>query len=180
MQWYQDWKPGSYCPRGNPQHSDFIFKIYFKECLLLLTKQLDKSVVVHHAKSCLTRCDPMDCSLPGSSLHGILQARTLEWVGCHFLLQGSSWPRNWTWVSCVSCTAGGFFTLWAIGNPDEAGMADPNCQEETVLLLHPAGEVDCNWAKEVHLIVLPTCPRVWSIKNCLNPQKTGSSRPPFL
>ena len=39
----QGWKPGSYCPRGNPQHSDFIFKIYFKECLLLLTKQLDKS-----------------------------------------------------------------------------------------------------------------------------------------
>ena len=31
-------------------------------------------------KSCLTLCDPMDCSLPGSSVHGILQARTLEWV----------------------------------------------------------------------------------------------------
>ena len=34
---------------------------------------------------CLTLCDPMDCSLPGSSAHGILQARILE---CHFLLQG--------------------------------------------------------------------------------------------
>ena len=32
------------------------------------------------AQSCLTLCDPMDCSLPGSSLHGILQARVLEWV----------------------------------------------------------------------------------------------------
>ena len=36
-------------------------------------------------KSSLTLCDPMDCSLPGSSVHGIVQARVL--VGCHFLLQ---------------------------------------------------------------------------------------------
>ena len=44
-----------------------------------------------HAKllqSCPTLCNPMDCSLPGSSVHGILQARILEWVGCHALLQG--------------------------------------------------------------------------------------------
>ena len=39
------------------------------------------------AQSCPTLCDPMDCSLPGSSLHGILQARVLEWVAI-FLLQG--------------------------------------------------------------------------------------------
>jgi len=39
------------------------------------------------AQSCLTLCDPMDCSLPGSSVHGILQARVLEW-GAIFLLQG--------------------------------------------------------------------------------------------
>ena len=38
------------------------------------------------AQSCPTLCDPMDCSLPGSSVRGILQARVLEW-GCHFLLQ---------------------------------------------------------------------------------------------
>ena len=35
---------------------------------------------------CLTLCDPMDCSPPGSSVHGILQARILEWVGCHSCL----------------------------------------------------------------------------------------------
>ena len=41
------------------------------------------------AQSCLTLCNPMDCSLPGSSVHGIFQARILEWVpGCYFLLQG--------------------------------------------------------------------------------------------
>ena len=36
------------------------------------------------AQSCPTLCDPMDCSLPGSSLHGILQARVLEWVAISF------------------------------------------------------------------------------------------------
>ena len=40
-------------------------------------------------------CDPMDCSLPGSSVHGILQARILEWVAISFS-RGSSQPRNWT------------------------------------------------------------------------------------
>ena len=47
------------------------------------------------AKSCLTLCDPMDCSLPGSSVHGILQGRILKWVAISFS-KGSSWPRDWT------------------------------------------------------------------------------------
>ena len=53
----------------------------------------------------------MDCSLPGSSVHGILQARILEWVAISFSRR-SSQPRDWT---CVSCIAGGFFTACAIG-----------------------------------------------------------------
>ena len=61
------------------------------------------------ALSCLTLCDPMDCSPLGSSVHGILQGRILEWVAIPFSM-GSSWPRDWTWVSCV---AGRFFTIWA-------------------------------------------------------------------
>ena len=44
-------------------------------------------------QSCPTLCDPMDCSLSGSSLHGILQARILEWVAIHFS-RGSSQPRG--------------------------------------------------------------------------------------
>ena len=44
----------------------------------------------------------MDCSPPGSSVHGILQARILEWVAMPFS-KGSSWPRDWTWISWVSC-----------------------------------------------------------------------------
>ena len=54
-------------------------------------------------------CNPMDCSPPGSSIHGIFQARILEWGAISFS-RGSSWPRDWTWVSCVSCTTGRFFT----------------------------------------------------------------------
>ena len=54
------------------------------------------------AQSCPTLCDPMDCSLPGSSVHGILQPGKLEWVSISFS-RGSSQPRNRTQVSCVSC-----------------------------------------------------------------------------
>ena len=50
----------------------------------------------------LTLCDPMDCSSPGSFVHGILQARILEWVAIAFS-RGSSQPRGRTRVSCVSC-----------------------------------------------------------------------------
>ena len=63
------------------------------------------------AQFCLTLCDPMDCSPPGSSLHGILQARILEWVAISFY-RGSSQPRDST---CVSCIAGRFFTIWVTG-----------------------------------------------------------------
>ena len=52
------------------------------------------------AQSCLTLCDPMDCSLPGSSVHGILQARVLEWVAISFS-RGSSQPRDRTQVSRI-------------------------------------------------------------------------------
>ena len=47
-------------------------------------------------------CDPMDCSLPGSSVHGILQARTLAWVAVSSS-RGASRPRDRTPVSYVSC-----------------------------------------------------------------------------
>ena len=47
------------------------------------------------AQSCPTLCDPMDCSPPGSSVHGILQARILEWITMPSS-RGSSWPRDWT------------------------------------------------------------------------------------
>ena len=51
-------------------------------------------------QSCLTLCDPMDCNPPGFSVHGILQARILEWVAIPFS-RGCSQPRDQTWVSCI-------------------------------------------------------------------------------
>ena len=58
---------------------------------------------------CPTLCDPMDCSLPHSSIHGIFQARVLEWVAISFS-RGSSWPRDRTQVSRIVDRR---FTIWA-------------------------------------------------------------------
>ena len=60
-------------------------------------------------QSCLTLCNPVDCSPPGSCVHGILQARILEWVAISFS-RGSSQPRDQNQVSCI---AGRRFILWA-------------------------------------------------------------------
>ena len=56
----------------------------------------------------------MDWSPPGSSVHGIFQARILEWVAISSCRR-SSQPRDWTHISCVSWIAGRFFTSWATG-----------------------------------------------------------------
>ena len=72
---------------------------------------------------CPTLWDTRDCSPPGSFVHGILQARILEWAAIPFS-RGSSWPRDWTWVSHI--TARDFFTVWT-------SREDPG---EERLLLH--------------------------------------------
>ena len=59
-------------------------------------------------QSCLTLCNPMDCSPPASSVHVILQARILEWVAVPSS-RGSSLPRDGNWVSCSSCIAARLF-----------------------------------------------------------------------
>ena len=64
-------------------------------------------------KSCPTLCNPVDCSPPGSSVHGILQARILEWVDIPFS-RGSSQPRDKTRISCI---ADRFFTTEPPGKP---------------------------------------------------------------
>ena len=63
------------------------------------------------AQSCPTLFNPMDCSPPGSSVHGIFQARLLEWIAISFSRR-SSQSRDGTHVSCI---AGGFFTLSYLG-----------------------------------------------------------------
>ena len=61
----------------------------------------NSSVCVLVVHSCLSLCDPMDCSLPGSCVHGVLQARILQWVAIHFS-RGSSQPRVQTQVSRIA------------------------------------------------------------------------------
>ena len=72
----------------------------------------DQNVLV--AQLFPTLCDPMNCSLPGSSVHGISQARKLKWAAISFS-RVFSWPRD---LAQVSCIAGRFFTVWATNRSD--------------------------------------------------------------
>ena len=92
-------------------------------------------VNVKLAQSCLTSCDSMDCKLPGSSVHRILQARILEWVAFPFSRR-SSQPRDRTQVSHIT---GGFFTMSHQGStrilsweayPFSRGSSQPRNQTE--------------------------------------------------
>ena len=67
------------------------------------------------AQLCLILCDSMDCSLTGSSIHGIFQARILEWAAISFSRR-SSQAMDWTWVSRIVDIC---FTIWATSNWEE-------------------------------------------------------------
>ena len=83
----------------------YISKQMKESILITAIKKIESEV----AQSCLTLWDPIHYYLPGSSVHGILQARVLEWVAISFS-RGSSQRRDWT---RVSCTAGRRFTILA-------------------------------------------------------------------
>ena len=74
----------------------------------ILNRELDTLEWSEVTQLCPTLCDPMDSSLPGSSVHGIFQARILEWAAISFS-RGSSEPRDRTQVSCI---ADRHFTVW--------------------------------------------------------------------
>ena len=79
-------------------------------------------------------------NLPGSSVHGILQARILEWIvmpSC----KGSSQPRDWILVSCISCTAGRFFTT-------ELHLRSAS---DISLLIYPSAKTFSGWRTQSHL-----------------------------
>ena len=86
-------------------------------------------------QSCPTVCDPVDCSPPGSSVHGNLPARILEWVAIPFS-RGSSQSRDRIWVSCI---ASRFFTVWATREatylPSFISLCPPSFQPKW----HPSG-----------------------------------------
>ena len=93
-------KPIQYCEVINFQLNKFILK------KLEAGYYIGNSVYAKSLQSCKAFCDSMDCRLLGSFVHGILQARVLEWVPISSSRR-SSWPRDQT---CISCIAGRFFT----------------------------------------------------------------------
>ena len=80
------------------------------------------------AKSCLTLCDPMDCSSPGSSVHEISQTRILEWIAISFSRR-SCWLRDWTHVSCIGRKV---LYHWATLEVHNCRLEVFKCREETV------------------------------------------------
>ena len=100
-----------------PSSLSWSFFFFF---FLLLTIQLLSVWVL--SQLCLTLCNPLDCSPPGSSGHSILQARTLEWFAMPSS-RGFASPNNQTHISCIiSCIAGVFFTTEPLGKlPDPIG-----------------------------------------------------------
>ena len=138
---------------------------------------MDVRVLV--AQSCLTLCNPMDCSPPGSSVHGILQARILDWVAMSF--RGSSQLRDQTQVSRI---AGGFFTVWvtreATGNGLESNLViwiSLLWHQQAALLCPPDGVKDSHTVSQClsapHCIISPSAMAFMSTacqgcKSCTN------------
>ena len=101
----------------------------------------DNEVLV--AQSCPTLCKPMDCSPPGSSVYGFLQARILKWIAIPFS-RGSSRSRDQTRGSSIS---GRFFTIWATGK---------------ILRFNPKIYLGLN---KIKLFIVSLCINVFSLKN---------------
>ena len=97
------------CMHAHRNNLYYIHVCMYVYIYMYIVQHIYVCVCVLVAQSCLILCNPMNCSLPGSSVHGILQARILQWVIVLFS-RGSSWPKNRTQVSRI---AGGFFTIWA-------------------------------------------------------------------
>ena len=93
-----------------------------------------KKMGVLAVQLCLTLWDPMDCSPPGSSVHGISQARILKWVAISFSRE-SSWSRDQTQVSSI---ASRFFTIWATREAHSMKLEwTKGCGNTDFLLLTP-------------------------------------------
>ena len=105
----------NHCLSDKRKRSDFTTSLHVFCCMshsVVLDSPLSGWARCHKCtvtQSRLTFCNPMDCSPSGSSVHGVLQARILEWVAISSS-RGSSQPRDQTWVFRI---AGKFFTIWA-------------------------------------------------------------------
>ena len=133
-------------------------------------------------QSCLTLCNPMDCSLPGSSVHGISQARILEWVAMSSS-RGSSQPRNQTCVSYVSCTGRQVFCFFVFLTTSATQEA-PFCFFSSVQSLSHVRLFATPWiaARQASLSITnsQSSPRLMSIKSVMPSSHLILCRPLLL
>ena len=126
-------------------------------------------------KSCRTLCNPMDCSLPGSSVHGISLARILEWVAISSS-RGSSWPKDRTRVSCISRR---ILYHWPTREAQKYVIWNQisNCQ-------HPLDHRKSKRIPEKHLVLLYSLCHSLSLcgsqQTVENSSRNGTTRPPDL
>ena len=97
---------GKSLSHNSTRHTSFGWGISFRNPSAFTNIMIESESEV--AQSCPTFCNPMDCSVPGSSIHGIFQARILEWVAISFSRR-SLRPRDWIQISCI---IGRRFTIW--------------------------------------------------------------------
>ena len=142
--WTRIWKKWG----GKP--CEYLEKEYSSpECTKVLREKSHRNSSDNH--SVVADCDPTDCSPPGSSVHGILQA-ILKWAAIPFS-RGSSWPRNHTQVSCI---VGRFFTVWATR---EEGTAIRPIWQECTWMTGRLGGGDIRVQRRAGLPSLPMVPR---------------------
>ena len=106
-------------PLSSPSAPPSIFpsiSIFSNESVLCIRRLKCHTVCMLSRFTRVQLCDLFNCTPPGSSVHGILQARILEWVAVPSF-RGSSQPRVWTCISFISCIAGGFFIAEPPGMP---------------------------------------------------------------
>ena len=126
----------------------FLFSFSHSSQPLPVRLPQDLKVKVLVAQLCLTLCDPMDCSLPGFTVHEILQARILEWVAISFSMVPSE-PSDWTWVSSI---VGRFFTIWTTRKAPQ-GLVHFLCYTE---LPHPPLQTQGISCMATALNIIPT------------------------
>ena len=105
------------------------------------------------AQSYPTLCDSVDCSLPGSSLHGFFQARILEWVAISFSRR-SSWPRDWTQVSRI---IGMRFPVWATREVPQSLALEADALSIRPLGHHPFSIYLCFLVLSIQSHMSPIC-----------------------
>ena len=126
------------------EYTFWYFNMYF-------LKIWDVCVCVYaHTQEWLTLCDPVDCSPPGSSVHGIFQARILEWVAISYSM-GCSQPRDQTCISSVSCIGRQILYHWATWEAWDLSRRSKNwCCWTVVLEKTLESPLDCKEIKPVH------------------------------